>query len=277
MMSVSVRRILALAVLVGGILGGTAARAQATRMLAKTVDLEADGEVAMTVAVGSARITTWERPEVEIRLRVEGQQAEQIEDAELTVESAPRRVTIEAEHTGSEGGGILALFGLAESSGPDLHYTLRVPATADLSISAESAPVDVRGLDGNVTVEGASSPVRLRDVDGDATIATFSGSLDADSLRGDLMFATFSGNATVRRQRDGGKNQIATFSGSADVTLPADAAFDLRTDITWGGSVTSDFAMPDTTAQEADVVPVGGGGPTLAFESFSGSLTLRAE
>jgi hypothetical protein len=152
-----------------------------------------------------------------------------------------------------------------------------MPATADLSISAESAPVDVRGLDGSVTVEGASSPVRLRDVDGDATIATFSGSLDADSLRGDLIFATFSGDATVRRRGLGSKHQIATFSGSAEVVLPADAAFDLRTDITWGGDVSSDFAMPDATAQGTDAVPVGGGGPTLAFESFSGSLTLRAE
>jgi hypothetical protein len=200
-----------------------------------------------------------------------------VEGARLAVEGGPNQVTIGAENTGAESGGVLALMGLAESSGPNLHYTIRMPATADLSVTSESAPVEVRDLTGTVTVEGTSAPIRLHNVAGGATIATFSGSLDADSLRGDLIFATFSGDATVRRRALGGSNQIATFSGSADVTLPADAAFDLRTDITWGGSVTSDFAVPDSLAPDDGPLPVGGGGPTLAFESFSGSLTLRAE
>ena len=132
-------------------------------------------------------------------------------------------------------------------------------------------------MTGTVTVEGSFASVRLRNVAGGATIATFSGSLDADSLRGDLIFATFSGDATVRRQALDGNNQLATFSGSVDLTLPADAAFDFRTDITWGGSISSDFAAPDSSAQDEGPIPIGGGGPTVAFESFSGSLTLRAE
>jgi hypothetical protein len=41
--------------------------------------------------------------------------------------------------------------------------------------------------------------------------------------------------------------------------------------------VTSDFAMPDSAAQEDGSIPIGGGGPMIAFESFSGDLTLRAE
>lgn len=270
------RRFVTLIVLGGALLVGSAVQAQSARTLTETVELETNGEVALNVVKGSVHVVTWDRPTVEVRLRVDGERAAQVESVELRVEGTPRRVTIGTQGGDAEEGGLLALLGFGGASGPDMNYTLRMPAAADLSVTTESAPVEVRGLAGDVSVEGTSSPIHLRNVSGDAMIATFSGSLDADSLRGDLMFATFSGDATVRRQVPNGDNQLATFSGSADVTLPADAAFDLRTDITWGGSVSSDFATPDSSAQEGPV-PISGGGPTVAFESFSGSLTLRAE
>lgn len=61
------------------------------------------------------------------------------------------------------------------------------------------------------------------------------------------------------------------------IRVPTDASVVLKTDITWGGGVTSDFAIPDSASQEDKSVPIGGGGPEVIFESFSGSLTLRAE
>jgi len=273
----SIPRFFVFAVWVGILLPGGKAEAQMSRTFTKTVDIETTGTVTLNVVKGSARVTTWDRPAVEVRAQVDGKNAAQIKKAQLQVEEASREVTIRMQETGGGEGGLLALLGLGESDGPDTHYRIRMPVTADLSLTTESASVEVRGVAGDGTIEGASSPIHLRNVTGDATIATFSGSLDADSLRGDLIFATFSGDATVRRQALDGDHQLATFSGNADITLPADAAFDLQTDITWGGSVTSDFAAPDSSAQGEGPLPIGGGGPTLAFESFSGSLTLRAE
>jgi hypothetical protein len=272
------RRLLGLVVaLLGVFLLGVEAPAQSPRTVADTLDLAPDGTVELNVAAGRVQATTWDRPAVGMTVQIEGESATQVENTRVQVDEQSDRVTIKTE--GEEAGdlGLWALLGFEETGGPKLNYALRLPATASLSVTTESAPVEVRGLGGDVTIEGSSAPVRLRDVTGDAIVATFSGPLDADSVRGKIIFATFSGSATVRVRELVGDNQFASFSGDAEITLPADAAFDLRTDITWGGGVTSDFATPDSAAQGADTIPIGGGGPTVAFESFSGSLTLRAE
>lgn len=117
----------------------------------------------------------------------------------------------------------------------------------------------------------------MRDVTSRVITGTVSGTLHAENIRGELIFETFSGDLTLRSSSVPAKSQLGNFSGDAEVVLPADAAFNLRTEITWGGGVTSDFAMPDSLAQGDGPIPIGGGGATLAFESVSGSLTLRPE
>lgn len=275
MLNASGRFLLAIALLIGGCLLGVEAQAQSARTVTRTVHLNADGEVAVNVVAGHVRVRTWDSTAVDVRARIEGSGDSQ-GNARVRVEGGPREVKIKTEGADAGDGGLLALLGFGEAEGPETHYTLRVPATASLSVTTDRAPVEIHGLKGGVSIEGSSSPIQLRDVGGDVKVATFSGSLDADGLQSDLMFATFSGNATVRREAVGGM-QLATFSGDAEITLPADAAFDLRTDVSWGGSVTSDFAVPDSSEEGEGPLPIGGGGPTVAFESFSGSLTLRAE
>jgi len=238
--------------------------------------MDPDGEVVLSVTAGRVQVSTWERAAVGVTARLTSTAEAEGRIGPVQVEGGSDTVTIKRAGEEVEGG-FWSLLGLGEAEGPETHYTLRVPRTARLSISTKRAPVDVRGLAGELTIEATSSPIRLHDTAGDVTVATFSGSLEADSLRGDLLFATFSGDATVRRRVLDGDNQLASFSGSAEVTLPADAAFDLRTDITWGGEVTSDFVSPDSLGQGEGPVLVSGGGPTVSFESFSGSLTLRAE
>jgi hypothetical protein len=263
--------------LLGGLVSfGLRVQAQPSRTITKEADLDPDGEVELSLQAGHVQVTTWDQSTVRATVRVTGGNEKTIEEASVRMEGDSRRVTIKTDVGSGEGSGLLVLLGLGGPSGPATHYTLQVPATARLSISTESAPVEVRGLKNNLNVEGASGLVRLRDVEGSANVATFSGSLDADSVRGAINFATFSGNATVRSSRLVDALRLASFSGDAEVILPADAAFDLRTDTGWGGDVTSDFAQPDSTSEGEGAISIGGGGPTIAFESFSGSLRLRA-
>jgi hypothetical protein len=268
---------LGLLLFTGALLFGVEARGQSPRTVEKTVQMDPDGEVVLSVTSGRVQVSTWERSAVGVTARLTSADEAQGKIGPVQVKGGPDAVTIKRAGEEVESGGLWSLLGLGDPEGPETHYILRVPSTARLSISTKRAPVDVRGLAGDLTVEATSSPIRLHNTTGDVTVATFSGSLEADSLRGNLLFATFSGDATVRRRALDGDNQLASFSGSAEITLPADAAFDLSTDITWGGAVTSDFVPPDSLGQGEGPVLVSGGGPTVSFESFSGSLTLRAE
>lgn len=258
------------------ILSGMEGQAQPSRTITETVDLAPEGEVELNVAAGSVRVATWDRSAVEMHVRIEGETEEQVDNTHVQLEESESQVTIDTEGDGTGDIGFFTLLGFGESNGPETNYTLRVPATASLSITSESAPVEVQGLEGDITVEGASSPVRLDDVAGDVRVATFSGSLEANRVQGRVTFATFSGDARAQIESVAGKSQFASFSGDTHLTLPPDAAFDLRTDVSWGGDVRAEFEGAGAVEDE-ETVSVGGGGPTIAFESVSGELVLDSE
>lgn len=252
-------------------------KAQPSRAITETIDLAPEAEVELNVVAGSVRVTTWDRAAVEMHVRIEGETEKQVENTQVQVEGNGSQVTINTDDDGEGEIGLFTLLGFGEASGLETNCTLQVPATASLSITSESAPVEVEGLEGDIMIEGASSPVRLNGVAGDVRVATFSGSLEANHVRGNVTFATFSGDARAHLDSVAGRSQFASFSGDAHLTLPPDAAFDLRADVSWGGSVRSEFEGAESAVQAEESVSVGGGGPAIAFESFSGQLVLESD
>jgi hypothetical protein len=271
------RRLFPLVLLVGIFVAGLDAHAQHTRTVRDTIGLRPDGKVKVSAAAGSVRVATWDRPTVGMTLRIEGDDAAQVQDTRVLVEGDSSTVSIRTDNADPGGPGFWDLIGLGSAEGPATYYRLNMPATASLRVSTKSTSVSVEGLTGDVTVEGTASSIHVRNLTGRVVVGTLSGPLHAENVQGEVIFGTLSGNFHLRSTSLPTKTQIGSFSGDAEVVLPADAAFDLKTEITWGGGVTSDFAMPDSTAQGDGPVSIGGGGPTVTFESFSGSLTLRAE
>lgn len=249
-------------------------QAQHTRTLSRTIEVSADDDVEVATDRGSIQITGWDQSEVGAEVRIEGSDAQTVENAEIEVEQEEGTVGIRTSGVDPDGPGLLDVLGLTSSDGPDTHFDLRVPRGTSVSVATQSASVEVRGIAVDVSVAGTSSPVRIEEVDGEINVATFSGSIDVENTGGNLRLATFSGPLRVRLAALPGDSQLASFSGDAEVLLPADAGFDLRTDISFDGEITSDFDLPDSESEGP--TSVGGGGPTIAFESFTGSLTLRA-
>lgn len=252
--------------------------AQPSRIVTDTVDLDPSGEVELAARAGSVHVQTWDRSSVGVRVRIEAPSTDQLNHTTVSVREESQTVIISPEGEDVGNVGLLELLGMGSSSeGPMTYYTVRIPRRASVNVTSERAEVDIRGVEGEVSVEGVSSPITVQDVTGELTVATFSGSLSVENARGRIRFATFSGNATGRLRAVADNSQFASFSGDVDLTLPADAAFDLRTDVSWGGSVSVDFDTSDSSPTGDGVLSIGGGGPTLEFESFSGSLRLRAE
>jgi len=269
-------RVLSLFVVSGVLLVGTGVQAQHTRSVQQTIDLQPDGKVELSATAGSVRVTTWDRPAVEMALRIDGKNAVQVDDIRLRVEEDDGHVKIRTNNADPDGPGLLDLIGLGSTEGPTTNYTLRVPKRASLCITTKRGAVDVSGIGGDVTVEGMSASVHVRDVGGRVIAGTFSGPLRAENVQGELVFGTFSGDLSLWAASLPSKSQIASFSGNAELVLPEDAAFNLKTETSWGGKISSDFSLPDSSEGDGPIA-VGGGGPTITFESFSGDLTLRAE
>ena len=275
-------RFLWLVVLGGVLVANLPASAQSARTVVDTVGLEKGDDVELHARRGHIDVRTWDRAAIRVRAEIVGDDPEQVEETTIEVSRDTGGVAVKPDGEDVESPGFFevvgaAFFGHEEPKGPETNYTVRLPSWASLRLSMNAASAEITGLQSEVEIEGISSSVTVRDVEGRVVAGTLSGRLHAENIEGELLLGTFSGNLEAKVSTLADDLQMGSFSGDAEITLPADAAFDLQTDVSWGG-VTSDFSLPDSvSATEAPEVPIGGGGPMVVFESFTGSLTLRAE
>lgn len=150
--------------------------------------------------------------------------------------------------------------GLGGRKRSSVHFTVRVPAGVQLDlvlvegniVSASTAPVRARGVNGNVTIVTSVGPVQVSNVNGsvDARMTTLAGS---DSVK------------------------VSTVNGNVFAFLPetADATVDVRTT---NGSVISDFATAVGSGERFDKViraTLGAGTTPVRVRSVNGNAQLR--
>ena len=137
---------------------------------------------------------------------------------------------------------------------------VKVPRRTNLDVSVFSAPVTIEGVEGSEKLNSFSARMTLNDVAGPVRAHSFSGSIliREKSLENDqsIDVNTFSGNVELRLPESArGTVLFNSFSGR----LNSDMLLTLRS----GGS---------RRALKAELG--GGGGPTLNFKTFSGSVRI---
>ena len=133
------------------------------------------------------------------------------------------------------------------------------------------------------------SPAPFLAQDGRVDLDTFTGSIDVtawnqgrvkakarvegEGLRGSVQLEAFSGDARLRFASLTGDSHLETFSGDVELTLPADAGFELVGEDDAFGNLNSDFALRTEDGRRIS----SGGGPRVKVETFSGALRLRKQ
>lgn len=98
---------------------------------------------------------------------------------------------------------------------------------------------------------------------------TFTGSIDVTAWNQGRVKA----KARVEGEGLRGSVQLETFSGDIELTLPADAGFELVGEDDAFGNLNSDFALRTEDGRRIS----SGGGPRVKVETFSGALRLRKQ
>lgn len=257
--------------------------------------LSFDGRaVAVENKEGSISISTWDRDAVAYEARiVSGQSADVVEQAAIDVETFNQRLSlfsnfeaIEAEWSfGPE------IFGYGVSH-PDVHYTITLPKAAELSIEDHESQIEVEGhaasleIDthegavevlrqrGPVKIEAHEGAIDVTDVQGDFVVDTHEGTLTAEALRGDVRIGTHEGRADVAMDSLGSV-EVNTHEGRITVSLPADAGFDLSTDLGSDARMRGDVDLQSLRADENNYRGrVQGGGPLFHATSHEGEIVL---
>lgn len=163
-----------------------------------------------------------------------------------------------------------------ESVGLDIY--LPKMAFKHLDIETTSADLDAQFLRASeFSYQTTSGSIHIGTLEADKTeIETVSGDAIINTITGGLQFESVSGQINARFEALTDDITMATTSGSARITLPADSEFQLDTSSV-SGSVFCDFPLlgkyRDQNDREWSAV-VGSGGVKITWESISGDLEL---
>ena len=222
----------------------------------RTFPLDSRGHVTVDTYKGSVRVTTWDRNEVDVAVRIEEDGdvfAQSVKRADVRFDASASDIRITSNNQWSF---------FLDGAAPLYNYTIRMPRTASLRIKDYKSESEVTDLAAEFQIDTYKGSLRLRD---------FSGRLTANTYKGDLQADFTAVTAPVR---------IDTYKGSIDLRMPRDSKFDLDTDLgRRRGDPDTDFARYIRTSNSRDRIhrsQVNGGGPEVRVRSYKGEFRLRA-
>jgi len=248
--------------------------AQASREVKKSVSLAADGTLSLDTYKGSITITTWDKNEVEIVAVIEADDQmwsrrddeEKVEDTEIRIDGSGGEVRIKTDYDKlkSHKSSFWDIFEGDVGALPFVHYTIKMPATADLR------------------VKDYKSESNITDVKGDITFDTYKGEVNMTGVEGAMDFETYKGDVRIAFTTFKSSNRFETYKGEIEIVLPRSTAFELDADVGKKGDFRSDFSLPDRFRSRYDRHDSGryrgdvnGGGPRLTLETYKGTYRLR--
>lgn len=225
----------------------------------KTVALSSNGAVTIETHKGSIHVTTWDRPEVDIKARIEAEPGttmdrRRFDATEVRIDASADAVHIRTQYPdwccNSDDDG----------NNPEVRYTIQMPRTGRLTIHDHRSETDIADLRGALDIDTHRGTVRVHRLGGPLQLSTHRGDVTVE-------FASFTGNSV-----------IDTYRGSIELSLPRDSKFDVRADLGRHGTVDTDFTMMTrSTDRRGETMhgSVNGGGPTLELKTYRGDIRLH--
>jgi len=253
-------------VLMAGVLlsliGAEPAQAQSVaKTVSDTVALDPSGTVEIDTYKGSVTVTTWDRSDVGYEVQIEpSSEGDDVPFTTLDVTHSNQELELDADFPWR-----LQLFGVITISpgGTErakFHYAVKIPESAHLEIEDYASTTQVTGTKGDVVID------------------TYAGTVEASTLTGGLALEMYRATAELSFSALTAPISIDTYSGPVRLTLPAEAGFNLDTDLQRADQLTASetLSLPPVTDDDNYDGPVNGGGPELSIESYSGTIELRS-
>ncbi len=279
------------------VLAAAPARAQGDAY-ERTVALEPGGNLSVAASGGTVLLLAWDRPQVEIRARIEapagtdGDYAREIVEAtRISVRETAGEVSVASDFSEVERRGFFD----RRRTQPDVHYEIQAPRELNLDIELEEgAGTTLRGFDGRIAISADRSDLNLVELSGTARIelergqlqaSDFRGALTLDVERGDRVALTrLRGSVLIDAERTNVVLRAARLEGDSDVTIDrGDFTFELAemqpltVDAELSERAGLENELPLTLQQIGDRLrgTVAGGGPVLRIRSHRGEVQLR--
>jgi len=258
-----------------------------------TVPVTKGQRLDLNIHAGSVTVRTWNRDAV----RVEGEPEERDQ-----VRVRARATSIEVETTakyGPPGSADLVITMPAgmpiDVSGVELDVTIQGCRCAmhvetvqgDVNVTGGEGTISLQSVEGSVKLTGATGTVDANSVNDDVSIRDVTGDVAAETVNGDITLSGLrGGNASATtvngdvsfdgEVRKGGTYSLTSHEGDVDFSLPSNVGATVRVN-TFNGSFESDYAVTlqgHTGRSQRLTFSLGGGGASIALESFNGDIRL---
>ncbi len=254
----------------------SAAFSQPSREISKTLPLKPNGRLVIDTYKGSITVTTYDKPQVEIYVKIESDDsdprdaAQDIDDTEIEIHGSSDEVRIHTNYNKLERNNHhdfwdwLSNIGENSNSLPLVHYTIKMPRSAELK---------VKDYKSDSHIEGVSSFI---------TFNTYKGTLDMFDCIGGIDLDTYKGDARISFTKLTNDSHFETYKGKVTVDLPKQSGFELKTNFEKRVDFSSTFDVEKHEHGRKHHYyydyfgKVNNGGPTLHFTSTKGEIRLRS-
>ena len=200
--------------------------------------------MALETYKGSIHISTWDRDEVDVTVRIEedssGWFPQPVSRSEVRIDASRTHIRLASKSDDVPW--------LLSGNVPEFHYTIRMPRRATLRIKDYMSDADISDLQADLDLETYKGSMRVRDLSGALHVNTYKGTVRAD-------FLNFNGSSSVD-----------TYKGTIELGIPRESGFDLRTYLQRRARLDSDFSHRAEHSR----------GPGLRLKSQKGSFRLIA-
>ena len=225
-----------------------------TERVSRTVKLDPGGTLRVNSFSGRVTITGADAAEVVVEA-VRRAPRSRLDRIKLDVHmEGSSRVVIETNHRER------SWWEFSGNNVVDTDLDVKVPRRTNLDVSVFSAPVTIDGVQGSEKLNSFSARMTLNDVAGPVRAHTFSGSIL-------IREKTLENDSSI---------DVNTFSGNVEVHVP-ESARGTVTFNSFSGRLNSDMPLTLRTGGSRRALKAelgGGGGPTLNFKTFSGSVRI---
>lgn len=251
----------------------------------RTVEFTAGGDLHVNTDVGTVRLTSWDRNQVEVVARLEGRTNEHtsadyarraVEATRIEMIGDARSLTIKANYDDVP---YESIWGGRNRIIPRIEWEIRAPRRANIDLNVDRSEAEVRGFEGRHRLHSDRTPFRAEDLAGEIRLNIDRGNDSRlTNLRGSLHIEADRTNLTFDRLELTGDSRIQIDRGDLVMGLGNSRGFHLSMNKERRTTFRSDFPITTNGIYDDKIEgAVNGGGPRLAIQSDRAKIHLRNE
>lgn len=249
----------------------------------RAIDFAPGGDLRVSTDVGSVKLTSWERNQVEVIARISAREHERmsadymrraVEATQIEVTGSGNSLTIKANYDNVP---YESLWGGKNRVIPRIDWEIRAPRRANIDLDTDRSEAEVRGFEGRHSLKTDRTPLRVEDMMGELRLNVDRGNdTRLSNVRGSLQIEADRTDLTFERLQLTGDSRVQMDRGKLEMRMAGSQGLNLSMNKERRNSFQSDF--PITTSSFSDdriEGAINGGGPRLTLRTDRTQVHLK--